>query len=118
MASKSVIADLNKGEKLDGTNYDMWRRKITYLLNEQDVLETLEMFMVRPEEGNTTQHRPNKEAYDTQVKNDHCAPFTMLSNMHNDFIGEFENSPTAKEMWTMLKVKYGQTSATRLRSLN
>jgi S-methylmethionine-dependent homocysteine/selenocysteine methylase len=28
MASKSIIAYLNKGEKLDGDNYDIWHRKI------------------------------------------------------------------------------------------
>ena len=43
MATKNVVANLTKGEKLDGTNYDMWHRKIQYLLNEQEVLETLTM---------------------------------------------------------------------------
>jgi len=28
MASKSIIADLNKGEKLNSENYDIWSRKI------------------------------------------------------------------------------------------
>ena len=28
MATKNVVVDLTKGEKLDGTNYDMWHRKI------------------------------------------------------------------------------------------
>ena len=40
--------------KLDGTNYDMWLRKIQYLLNEQEVLETLTNVMMQPENGNTT----------------------------------------------------------------
>ena len=34
MATKNVVTDLTKREKLDGTNYDMWHRKIQYLLNE------------------------------------------------------------------------------------
>ena len=34
MATKNVVVDLTKGEKLDGTNNDMWHRKIQYLLNE------------------------------------------------------------------------------------
>ena len=41
MATQNVVVDLTKGEKLDGTNYDMWHRKIQYQLNEQKVLETL-----------------------------------------------------------------------------
>ena len=55
MATKNVLVDLTKGEKLDGTNYGMWHRKIQYLLNEQEVLETLTNVMMRPENGNTAQ---------------------------------------------------------------
>jgi len=38
MASKNSIADLNKGEKLDGKNYDIWYHKVQYLLDKQEVL--------------------------------------------------------------------------------
>ena len=55
MATKNVVADLTKGEKLDGTNYDMWHRKIQILLNEQEVLETINNVMMRLENGNTAQ---------------------------------------------------------------
>ena len=54
MATKNVVADLTKGEKLDRTNYDIWHRKIQYLLNEQEVLETLTNVMMKLENGNTT----------------------------------------------------------------
>ena len=50
MASKGIVADLNKGEKLDGDNYDIWHRKIQYVLNEQEVLETLTDSLNAPEE--------------------------------------------------------------------
>ena len=53
MASKSIIADLNKGEKLDGDNYDIWHRKIQYVLDEQEVLETLTQSLDKPENGDT-----------------------------------------------------------------
>ena len=53
MATKNVVANLTKGEKLDETNYDMWHRKIQNLLNEQEVLETLTNVMMWPENGNT-----------------------------------------------------------------
>lgn len=35
MASKNIVADLTKGEKLDSLNYDMRHYKIQYLINEQ-----------------------------------------------------------------------------------
>ncbi len=43
--------------------------------------------------------------------------FTMLSNMHNNMIGEFEEYPTAQDMWKVLKMRDGRTSATRLHEL-
>ena len=57
MASKNIVADLIKREKLDGKNYDIWNKKMSYLLNEQEVLETLTNLMNPHEEGNTAQHR-------------------------------------------------------------
>lgn len=117
MASKNIVADLIKGEKLDGDNYDIWHRKIQYLLSEQEVLETLTHAMDEPEQGNTVQHRRDLEAYQKWFKNDRCARFTMLSSMHNDLIGEFEQYKTAQEIWNALTVKYGGTSTTRLRAL-
>ena len=41
----------------------------------------------------------------------------MLYFMHDDLIGEFELCPTAKDMWDQLKIRFGQTSETRLRTL-
>ena len=114
MAFKNIVADLNKGENLNGDNYDIWHRKIQYLLDEQEVLETL---TPPPEDGNGAQHRRNQEAYTQWVKKDRCARFIMLNNMHNDLISAFEDYKTAREMWDALKVKYGSTSATRLRAL-
>ena len=117
MATKTVVADLTKGEKLDGTNYDMWHRKIQYLLNEQEVLKTLTNVMMRPKNGNTAQHRRDLKVYESWVKKDRCAHFTMLSSMHNDLIGEFEDYPNAQEVWNQLRIAYGGTSTTTLRAL-
>ena len=36
VATKSIIADLNQGDKLNKKNYDVWHRKIQYVLEEQD----------------------------------------------------------------------------------
>ena len=47
------------------------------------------------ENWNIAQHRHDLEAYECWVKKDRYAYFTMLSSMHNDFIGEFEDYPNA-----------------------
>ena len=62
-ATKSIIADLNQGEKLNEKNYDVWYRKIQYVLEEQDMLKTITQSMVESEQDNTAQHRCDMEAY-------------------------------------------------------
>jgi hypothetical protein len=108
---------LNKGEKLDCDNYDIWHLKIQYVLNEQEVLETLTHSLNALEQGDIEQHTHDLAAFKSWRKKDRCARFTMLSSMHNDLIGDFEEYPTAQELWKALKVQYGRTSATSLRGL-
>jgi hypothetical protein len=113
----SLCIFLNKREKLDGDNYDIWHHMIQYVLNEQEVLKTLTHSLSAPEQGDTEQHTRDLAAFESWRKKDRCARFTMLSSMHNNLIGEFEKYPTAQELWKALKVRYGGTSATRLRGL-
>lgn len=117
-ACKNIIAELNRGEKLDGDNYDIWYRKIQYVLEEQEVKETLFHLMEEPEQGTTTQHERDKEAYTAWKRKNNIARITMLSSMNDDLMCEFEEYDTAKGMWEALKEKFGATSATKLRRLN
>ena len=54
-ASKNIVAELNKGEKLNGDNYDIWYRKIQYILEEQKTLKALNNTLTEPKQGNTAQ---------------------------------------------------------------
>jgi len=38
--------------------------------------------------------------------------------MYDDLLNEFENYPTAKEMWDNIRLRYGQASKTRLYALS
>ena len=38
-ANNTMINELSTSQKLDGSNYDIWKQKIQYLLNERDLLE-------------------------------------------------------------------------------
>ena len=107
IAFKNIATDLIKGEKLDGINYNMWYRKIQYLLNEQEVIETLIIVMEPPKKGNTVQHRHDKQTYDDWLKKDHCEHFTMLRSMHN-YLRQFENCRITLEMWNQLSVALGK----------
>jgi hypothetical protein len=53
-ASKSIITDWNHGDKLSDKNYDVWHCKIEYLLEGQEMLETITQSMAELEQGNTT----------------------------------------------------------------
>jgi len=70
-AFKSIIANLNHKDKISEKNYDVWHRKIEYLLEEQEILETITQLMVELEHENTTQHKLDMESYQTYKRKDH-----------------------------------------------
>ena len=37
-ANRSIVANLNQGDKLDDKNYNVWHCKIQYLVEEQDMM--------------------------------------------------------------------------------
>ena len=47
--AKNIVVELNKGEKLNGENYEIWSMKIQYVLEEQEALEVLQMSMTETE---------------------------------------------------------------------
>ncbi|KAH0685572.1 hypothetical protein KY290_019644 [Solanum tuberosum] len=117
MTSKTIIAELNKGEKLNGDNYYIWHCKIQYILEEQEVLETPNHVMVELAGKDTQQHETNLETFQVWKKKNSIARITLLSSMTDDLMCEFESYPTAQAMWIALKDKFGGTSATNLRRL-
>ncbi|KAI9096332.1 hypothetical protein K1719_026051 [Acacia pycnantha] len=62
MATKGIIVEQNKGDKLNGDNWDIWHHKVQYILEEQEVVKPLTTLFVEPEARTTTQHRRNLEA--------------------------------------------------------
>ena len=65
----------------------------------------------------TAQYKENLKAYQAWFKYYCSAHYTMLSCMQDDLLGEFERFHTAKDLGMQLKVRFGQTSATRLPTL-
>ncbi|KAK2966240.1 hypothetical protein RJ640_008223 [Escallonia rubra] len=84
MATKNVIADLVKGEKLNGDNYDVWHKKMKFMLNEQELEEHLTKEMVAPTEA---QPLRDHTAYQKWNQKDRSARYTLLSSLQNDLIG-------------------------------
>lgn len=55
--TKNIVADLNKGGKLNGDNYKIWSMKIQYVFEKQEALETLKVFIEELENDDATQHK-------------------------------------------------------------
>lgn len=103
MANNHIAAIYDNIDKLNGINYDIWQRDIEYFLNELGLVETLSNSMVAPkiEDGvtNAAGYQSNLLVYQNWMIKDHRARYIMLTRMHDDLIGEYENYPNAKEMW-------------------
>ena len=97
-ASKNIIAELNKGEKLNGDNYEIWSMKIQYVLEEQEALEVLNIVLDEPEAGNTAQHKRDREAYEAWKLKNSLTRITLLSSMENDIMREFRSYDLAMDM--------------------
>lgn len=41
MTTKQIITNLNKGEKLNSQNYDIWHHKVVFVLEDQEVIKAL-----------------------------------------------------------------------------
>ena len=106
-ASKNIVAELNKGDKLNGDNFKIWNMEIQYVLEELEALEALNLVMIEPEDGTTAQHRRDKEAFAAWKKKNSTARITLLSSMDNDIMREFRQHENAKDMWDALKVRFG-----------
>ena len=52
IATKNIITELNKTEKLNGDNYEIWHRKVRYIHKEKEALETLNHVMQELVHGN------------------------------------------------------------------
>ncbi|KAK2989844.1 hypothetical protein RJ640_029572 [Escallonia rubra] len=114
MSTKNVIADLVKGEKLNGDNYDVWHKKMKFMLNGQELEEHLTKEMVAPTEA---QPLRDHTAYQKWNQKDRSAHYTLLSSLQNDLIWQYDELLTCKALWDQLKFSFGGTSTTRLRSL-
>ncbi|KAG8371084.1 hypothetical protein BUALT_Bualt13G0050100 [Buddleja alternifolia] len=91
--------------------------KNSILLHKEKTLDHLTNVMSMPENKDTAQSFRDMDAYKKWLDQDKSARFAMLSCMHDNLICEFEKYSTAKELWEVLQVMYGSTSATRLRAL-
>ena len=54
MIQKGIIVLLNKGQKLDESNYNIWHCKVQYVPDEQEVLKILTQSLTTPNNGDNS----------------------------------------------------------------
>ena len=111
MATNHLIVELNKDNKLNRKNYDLW--------NDQELLEHTEILRppVMTEGVAEAQHHGALDGYASWHKKDSRARIILLSSMNDDLMVEYQQYQIAKEVWDQLIFAFGGTSTTRLRSL-
>ena len=115
--AKNIMVELNKGEKLNGDNYEILSMKIQYVLEEKEALEVLKMSILEPKQGNTAQHRRDCVAYETLERKTSTTRIMLLSNIDDGIMREFRKYEITKDMWYVLSKRFGGTSISKLRSL-
>ena len=94
MASKNIIAELNKGEKLNNDNYKIRHLKIQYVLEEQEALKAINNAMKEPKAGeknvNNAQHRHDMATFNAWKKKDSIARGILISSMNDDLVYEYQ----------------------------
>lgn len=106
---------------MNGDNFDIWLRKVQYVIKEQKTLETFNSTVIEreePKDGPNEQYNKDFEAYLSWKRKNNNTRITLLSCMQDDLMCELEEYRTAHEMWIALKEKFGGTSTTKLRGLN
>jgi hypothetical protein len=63
-ASRNIMTELNKDEKLNGENYEIRTIKIQYVLEEQKVLMVLDHILTEPEKCTTPKYISNSVAFE------------------------------------------------------
>ncbi|KAF3786515.1 hypothetical protein EJ110_NYTH11733 [Nymphaea thermarum] len=114
MTSRVGASELAKTEKLNGTNFHAWKRRIMLTLT----LERLIYVISQP--FPTLGDKPTdeeKSAYDSFTSDDLMAKTIMLTFMEDDQIRVFEDCPTAKEMFDVIASKYNTMTAMHIQLL-
>lgn len=103
MASKLFASELAKIERLNGTNYDIWSRKIRYGLIHDNLESAIEKDCPILGENPTDVEKRDHEQWRACDKK---AKSLMLMFIEDNLIKAFETYESAKKIWDTLKEKY------------
>jgi hypothetical protein len=106
--SRNIMAELTKGEKLNGENYKIWAMKIQCVLKEQEILTVLDHILTEPEKYITLKHISVSVAFESWKKK-FIACIMLLGGMKNDVMRELGNMRLSKKcglLWSTSSVEF------------
>ncbi|KAL5711806.1 hypothetical protein ACHQM5_014046 [Ranunculus cassubicifolius] len=115
MASKAVSNELSKTEKLNGTNFSVWKRRMRHILFQDKIEYVLDV--PKPDEPPANASVAAKRTYERFIENDKIARSTLLTFMDPDLEIIYEGYPTAKDMFDAVTQTYGGQSETYIQLL-
>lgn len=119
MASNSVFAELLRSYKLDGSNYTIWKRKITFLLT----AENIDYITMTPEpnEPSVDASEEERDNYEEEMKewttDNKKARVYILGSMSDSLATEYESEKASYRIMTRLEEDFGEVSLIKVLSL-
>ncbi|PIA46018.1 hypothetical protein AQUCO_01600350v1 [Aquilegia coerulea] len=115
MASKAVSNELSKTERLNGTNFSTWKRRIKHILFQDKIQYVLDVPM--PTEPPANAGAAARRTYERFIDDDKTVKSTMLTFMDPDLEIIYEGQPTARDMFEAVTQAYGGQSETYIQLL-
>ncbi|CAN6472123.1 unnamed protein product [Victoria cruziana] len=114
MTSRVGASELAKTEKLNGTNFYQWKRRIMLALTLKRLIYVLEKpYLILPDRPSDDQIKE----LDNYRVDDLMAKTIMLAYMEDDLIQFFEDYKTTKEMFEAIKARYDVNTAAHVQVL-
>ncbi|CAN6454213.1 unnamed protein product [Victoria cruziana] len=118
MASRVGASELAKTEKLNGTNFHYWKRRILLALTLERIAYVLkDPYPVLPENPSNEQREDHKKLVTSFDDDDLIAKTIMIAYMEDNLAKVFEDHKTAKDVFEAVSSKYDSKTATHVQVL-
>uniref|UniRef100_A0ACD5UQQ7 Uncharacterized protein n=1 Tax=Avena sativa TaxID=4498 RepID=A0ACD5UQQ7_AVESA len=120
MASNSVFAELLKSSnKLDGSNFTVWKRKIMFLLTAENIeYVVMTSAPTKPAADASDDEKGNyAEELGAWTKDNKKARIFILGSMTDSLAGEYESETSASKIFRGLEQDFGEVSLIKVLSL-
>jgi hypothetical protein len=119
MSSNSIFSESLRTYKLDGSNFTVWKRKITYLVTTENIDYVIDLpAPEKPEIDTSPEEKANyMQEYETRSRDNKRAHIFMLGSMTGSLAAEYEGEKNAQKIMSRLEKDFGDISLVKVFSL-